>query len=165
MKSYLHLATSLSIRCIPPRLGLTCVPALCAVPYGQNSIVVSRSDSFPKYIPRSQHVFQGKPSSRVLAAPGGGSSIQIGGDIDSSTTNQDKSHDAAMNFLATLDAKMKSEGRIAVGDMSMLQSFPSFECVCEQDLRYTICSELFLEVSSLLLQHASVLSYQYLFHP
>ena len=82
--------------------------------------------------------FQGKPSSRVLAAPGGGSSIQIGGDIDTSTTNQDKSHDAAMNFLASLDAKMKSEGKIAVGDMSMLQTFPSFDCVCEQDMRYTI---------------------------
>jgi hypothetical protein len=70
------------------------------------------------------------PSVRVHAAPGGSSSISLGGDIDSTTAPaSDKSDMAAITFLQQTNAKFATEGKLSVRDFHMIGSFPLFENV------------------------------------
>eukprot|EP00656_Telonema_subtile_P029151 TRINITY_DN3215_c0_g2_i1.p1 TRINITY_DN3215_c0_g2~~TRINITY_DN3215_c0_g2_i1.p1 ORF type:complete len:411 (-),score=103.33 TRINITY_DN3215_c0_g2_i1:253-1485(-) len=81
----------------------------CNVPYSSNSIV-------------------GKPSSRVLAAPGGGSTISLGADINSSAAPAaDKTDSAAVQFLEETNTKINTGGKLSVRDFHMIGSFPLFE--------------------------------------
>merc|ERR1712194_279015 len=76
----------------------------------------------------------GKPSSRVLSTPGGSSTLSLGQDIDTSSANQDKDDNTAIAFLQETQAKYAAEGKLSVGDLTKLCTFPLFDEVLEKQL-------------------------------
>eukprot|EP00658_Telonema_sp_P-2_P076301 TRINITY_DN6654_c0_g2_i4.p1 TRINITY_DN6654_c0_g2~~TRINITY_DN6654_c0_g2_i4.p1 ORF type:complete len:425 (+),score=145.50 TRINITY_DN6654_c0_g2_i4:81-1355(+) len=79
---------------------------------------------------RDSNSIEGRPSSRVLSAPGGSSSISIGADIDTSTAMAaNKSDEAALAFLQETNGKVATGGKLSVRDFHMIGSFPLFESV------------------------------------
>jgi SPIRAL1-like protein len=81
------------------------------------------------------------PSVKLHAPPGGSSSIAFGSVIDTtSAPTIDRSDEAALAFLAEVNEKQQTHGKLSVRDFHLIASFPLFEHTYNQNqisrLRY-----------------------------
>jgi len=91
-------------------------------------IAATSSATMSCNIPYAANSIEGRPSSRVLSAPGGSSSISLGSDINSNAAPAaNKTDEAAVQFLEETNAKVGSGGKLSVRDFHMIGSFPLFE--------------------------------------
>merc|ERR1712216_26854 len=98
------------------------------------------------------------PSVKVHHAPGGGSSISIGSDINNTAApTADKSDASALAFLDEANIKFKQQGKLAVRDFHLISSFPLFEGVYQESRISTMSYAEKVNVSGRLLQQLNEL--------